>query len=140
MSQSSALTQIEKPSLYKICTKRNTVRPSYVSSFTVSFKQYTKSLRHPTTRERPHTTGDENSSPGRVNEASVCPSPASRIQAVPSVEAAATRGVPLLPTTEPSNTNGLEYTFPVVWKVQIKEPLAPSRQYRQPSCDPHKTL
>ena len=91
------------------------------------------------TRERLHTTGDENSSPGRVKEASFCPSSPSRIHTAPSVDATATR-VPVLPATEPSNTHGLEYTFPVVWKVQTKEPSAQFRQYSRPSCDPHRTL
>lgn len=91
------------------------------------------------TSDCPHITGDENSSPGRVNEANVCPSCPSRIHTVPSVEARATR-VPLLPTTQPSNTHGLENTFPVVWKVQTKEPSAQFREYRQPSCDPQRTL
>lgn len=109
-----------------------------ISSLTVKFKQYTKSLRQPTTRDRPHTTGDENNSPFRVKEASIRPSRPSRIHTVPSVEASPTR-VPLLPTAEPSNTQGLEKTFPVVRKLHTREPSAPFRQYKQPSCDPHRT-
>lgn len=112
--------------------------PSGSSSLTVRFKQYTKSLRQPTTRERPHTTGDENSSPLRVVEASMRPSRASRTHTVPSVDARPTR-VPHLPAAEPSNTQGLEKTFPVVRKLQAREPSAQFRQYKEPSCDPHRT-
>lgn len=109
-----------------------------IPSLTDRFKQYTKSLRQPTTRDRLHATGDENSSPFRLKEASMRPSRPSRIHTVPSVEARPTR-VPRQPTAEPSNTQGLENTFPLVWKLQTREPSATFRQYRQPSCDPHRT-
>lgn len=105
---------------------------------TVRFKQYKKSLRQPITSDRLHATGDENSSPFRVKEASIRPSRPSRIHTVPSVEARPTR-VPLQPAAEPSNTQGLEKTLPVVRKLQTREPPAKFRQYKQPSCDPHRT-
>lgn len=47
---------------------------------------------------------------------------------------------PVPPTTEASNAHGLEYTFPVVVNVHSKEPSVRFRQYRQPSCDPHRTV
>lgn len=117
---------------------KNAIYSFVISSLTVRFKQYTKSLRQPITRDCLHTTGDENNSPFRVKEASIRPSCPSRIHTAPSVEARPTR-VPLLPTAEPSNTQGLEKTFPVVWKLQTREPSALFRQYKQPSCDPHRT-
>lgn len=125
------------PQVQKFFKKTTDFYPA-ISSLTVSFKQYTKSLRQPTTRNRPHATGEENSSPDRVEEASVRPSRPSRTHTVPSVEARPTR-VPRLPTAEPSSRQGLEKTFPVVRKLQTREPSLQFRQYKEPSCDPHRT-
>ncbi|TNN40022.1 hypothetical protein EYF80_049820 [Liparis tanakae] len=80
----------------------------------------------------------ENSSPGSRSEASRRPERPSRTPTVPSVEARTTR-VPPRPTTEPSSTQGLEYTFPGARKAQTGAPSARLRRRSRPSCDPHST-